>query len=67
VRVRFETAPDLVSGIELTTNGHKVAWSIAEYLGSLERAVGELMTEQDTPEVTAEPEPEDPTPETTSP
>jgi hypothetical protein len=44
-----------------------VAWSIAEYLGSLERAVGELMTEQDTPEVTAEPEPEDPTPETTSP
>ena len=32
-RVRFETAPDLVSGIELAADGHKVAWSIAEYLG----------------------------------
>jgi F-type H+-transporting ATPase subunit b len=29
VRVRFETAPDLVSGIELSSNGQKVAWSIA--------------------------------------
>ena len=28
VPIRFETAPDLVSGIELTTNGQKVAWSI---------------------------------------
>lgn len=43
VRIRFETAPDLVSGIELTTNGQKVAWSIAEYLASLEKAVDELM------------------------
>ena len=32
VHVRFETAPDLVSGIELITNGQKVAWSIADYL-----------------------------------
>ncbi len=32
VHVRFETAPDLISGIELTTNGHKVAWSIGDYL-----------------------------------
>ena len=32
VRVRFETSPDLVSGIELTTNGQKVGWSIADYL-----------------------------------
>ncbi|MCR4376416.1 MAG: F0F1 ATP synthase subunit delta [Acidobacteria bacterium] len=47
VRVRFETAPDLVSGIELTTNGHTVAWSIAEYLASLEKAVGELIKEPD--------------------
>ena len=34
IRVRFETAPDLISGIELTTNGQKVAWSIADYLAS---------------------------------
>jgi F-type H+-transporting ATPase subunit b len=39
----FETAPDLISGIELTTNGQKVAWSIADYLASLEKGVGELL------------------------
>ncbi len=46
VSIRFETAPDLVSGIELTANGHKVAWSIADYLASLEKGVGQLL---DTP------------------
>ncbi|MEO6381445.1 MAG: F0F1 ATP synthase subunit delta [Nitrobacter sp.] len=47
VPLRFEASPDLVSGIELTTNGQKVAWSIAEYLPSLERAVDELLNEKD--------------------
>ena len=47
VHVRFETAPDLVSGIELTANGQKVAWSIADYLASLEKGVGELLTENE--------------------
>jgi F-type H+-transporting ATPase subunit b len=42
IPIRFETAPDLVSGIELTTNGQKVAWSIADYLSSLEKGVAEL-------------------------
>ena len=46
IRVRFETAPNLVCGIELTTNGQKVAWSIAEYLASLEKSVGELLDGQ---------------------
>jgi len=50
VHVQFETAPDLVSGIELTTNGLKIAWSIADYLASLEKGVGELLKEQDKPE-----------------
>jgi len=58
VRVRFETAPDLVGGIELTTNGQKVAWSIADYLASMEKSVGELMKEKDKPAAKAEPEPE---------
>jgi F-type H+-transporting ATPase subunit b len=57
VRVRFETAPDLISGIELTTNGQKVAWSIADYLASMERGVAELLQEKDKPEAKAEPEP----------
>ena len=50
IRVRFETAPDLVSGIELSTNGKRVAWSIADYLASLERGVDELLKEKDKPE-----------------
>ena len=45
--LRFETAPDLVSGIELTANGQKVAWSIADYLASLEKGVDELLKEKD--------------------
>jgi F-type H+-transporting ATPase subunit b len=49
VRVRFETSPDLVSGIELSTNGQKVAWSISDYLTSMERAVGELLNKQAVP------------------
>jgi len=46
VDVQFETAPELVSGIELTSNGQKLAWSISDYLGSLEKGVGELLDEQ---------------------
>jgi F-type H+-transporting ATPase subunit b len=49
VALRFETAPDLVSGIELTTNGQKVAWTIADYLTSLEKAVGALLDTQAKP------------------
>jgi F-type H+-transporting ATPase subunit b len=58
IHVRFETASDLVSGIELTTNGQKVAWSIADYLASLEKGVGELLKEKDKPEAKVEAKPE---------
>jgi F-type H+-transporting ATPase subunit b len=40
----------LVSGIEFSTNGQKVAWSIADYLASLERDVGELLREKAKPD-----------------
>ena len=53
IRIRFETAPELISGIELTTNGQKVAWSIADYLASLEKGVDELLKEQDRPDTSA--------------
>ncbi len=43
VPLRFETSPDLVSGIELTTNGQKVAWSIADYLTAVEKDVDPLL------------------------
>ncbi len=58
IDVRFETAPELISGIELTTNGQKVAWSIADYLASLEKKVGELLKEKDKAQVKATPQPE---------
>ena len=58
IHVRFETAPDLVSGVELSTNGEKVAWSIADYLASLEKSVDDLLKEKDKPEAKAEPKPE---------
>jgi F-type H+-transporting ATPase subunit b len=45
VRVRFETAPDLVSGIELVTGGLKVGWNIADYLASLEKGIDGLLKE----------------------
>ena len=51
--IRFETSPDLISGIELTKNGQKVAWSIADYLVSLEKGVDELLKEKDKPEAIA--------------
>jgi len=54
IQLRFETAPDLVSGIELTTNGQKVAWSIADYLTSLEKGVTELLKPRDKPKPTTE-------------
>lgn len=54
IQVRFETAPDVISGIELTANGRKVAWSIADYLASLEKSVDELLKEQ--PNSQAKPE-----------
>ena len=64
IQVQFETAPELISGIELITNGQKVAWSIADYLASLEKGLDELLKEKDKPEVQAEPKPEEPKPET---
>ncbi|MGH8094110.1 MAG: F0F1 ATP synthase subunit B [Chthoniobacterales bacterium] len=43
IPIRFETVPALVSGIELSTSGHKLAWSIADYLESLQKSVGEIL------------------------
>ena len=58
VHVRFETAPDLVCGIELSTNGLKVGWNIGGYLTSLEDSVGELLKEREKAEAPVEAKPE---------
>ncbi len=43
LQVEFEIAPDLVCGIELSANGHKVAWSVADYLRSLEKSIEQIV------------------------
>ena len=43
VRVRFEAAARNLCGIELLANGQKVGWSIAEYLGSMDRKLAALV------------------------
>lgn len=40
---QFKTAPELISGIELISNGYKLAWSIAEYLRSFQNSISETM------------------------
>lgn len=58
VSLRFEVAPDLVSGIEVSANGQKLGWSVAEYLASLENGVGESLKAQGASRATATPEPD---------
>lgn len=50
IHLRFETVPEVISGIEIFASGQKVAWSIADYLGSLEKGVRELLQEQFKPQ-----------------
>jgi F-type H+-transporting ATPase subunit b len=42
VAIRFETSPEFVCGIELTVEGVKLAWSVADYLSSLAQDVTAL-------------------------
>jgi F-type H+-transporting ATPase subunit b len=55
IHIQFETTPELVSGIELTANGQKVAWSISDYLATLEKSAGELLHEETNPEPKPDP------------
>lgn len=40
IPLRFEITPELIAGIELSANGQKVAWNIADYLATLEEKAG---------------------------
>jgi F-type H+-transporting ATPase subunit b len=66
IRVQFDTSPHVVSGIELTSNGQKLAWSIADYLTSLEKGVGDLLKEKDKTGAKAAPNRDESKPETKS-
>lgn len=43
IELRFETAADLVSGIELVAGGQKLSWTIAHHLSALEQLVTTLV------------------------
>lgn len=43
VPLQFETAPDLIGGIELRSDGQKISWSIADYLLTLEKNLNALL------------------------
>lgn len=43
IPLKFETAPELVSGIELSARGQKLAWSISDYLAALSSGLQEQL------------------------
>lgn len=43
---QFKTTPKIISGIELSSNGYKLAWSISEYLNSLQKSIFQMAKEE---------------------
>jgi F-type H+-transporting ATPase subunit b len=43
IKFKFETEDNLIAGLELVSNGQKLAWSISDYLGSLEKTMAEIL------------------------
>lgn len=44
---RFERSPDLISGIELQVAGHRVAWTIRDYLNGIEKQIAQVLERED--------------------
>jgi len=44
-QIQFTTNAELIGGIEMSTNGQVIAWSIADYLSSLAESVDQLLQE----------------------
>ena len=56
VKIKFETSPELISGVEMSTPDTRIGWNIASYLDTLkadlsmafqERASGKLLTSEE--------------------
>ncbi|MFA6229276.1 MAG: F0F1 ATP synthase subunit delta [Rhodanobacter sp.] len=47
--LHFDSADELIGGIELSVNGQHVGWNIDAYLSSLEADVSQLLQEKDEP------------------
>ncbi len=50
--VVFQTDPGLLGGFEFSVNGQKVAWSLSEYIHSLEKSLSELFNRYRKPDQT---------------
>lgn len=46
LNARFEISPDLVAGIEMQVNSHRVAWIIRDYLAGLEEQVRQTIQQE---------------------
>jgi F-type H+-transporting ATPase subunit b len=46
LEITYRTSPDLVLGVELKADGHKVAWSLDHYLRSLEAEITRVLEEE---------------------
>ncbi len=44
ISFEYKTTPELISGIELSLHGYKLAWSISAYLASMEQTIAESAT-----------------------
>jgi F-type H+-transporting ATPase subunit b len=43
---KFQTVPELISGIELNAGGYKISWSISGYLDSVKNSIKEIIKTQ---------------------
>lgn len=46
VDIRYETTPEVMCGIELQTDGQKIAWSLEHYLATLEESLATAFEEE---------------------
>ncbi len=46
IQARFERSPDIICGIELQADGRRVAWSIEDYLESVEEHVTQTLEQE---------------------
>ena len=48
INVEYRTSSEMILGIELKTRGHKIAWSVNNYLDSLEESISQALTVETT-------------------
>ena len=46
IEVQYQILPDLILGIELKADGHKIAWSLDHFMESLEARIAEAIAEE---------------------